>query len=73
MLSEVCISNLQREIWQLNRGKSHGKSGAIFSTFTHGLCSYNVRRLNDDVTVIEFSYWRRRESPKLHTADRGGI
>ena len=54
-------------------GNPHAKSGAIFSTFTHGLCAYNVWRLNDDVTAIEFSYRRRRESPKLHTADRGGI
>ena len=37
MLTELCISKSQREIWQLNRWNSYGDRRAIFSTFTRGL------------------------------------
>ena len=47
MLSKVCISDLQREKWQ-----SHCDRGAIFSTFTRGLCACNARLVNDDVSAI---------------------
>ena len=35
-------------------------SGAIFSTFTTGLCAYNARVLNDDVTAVELMVNRKR-------------
>ena len=69
ILSEVCILNLQCEIWQLNRENSHQDCGAIFSTFTHGLCAYNAQLLNNDVRAIKPSYRWRREFPKLRTSD----
>ena len=38
---------------------------------TRGLCSYNARLFNDDVTAIGVSYWRRREFPIYARLHRG--
>ena len=41
----------------------------LICIITRGLCSYNARLFNDDVTAIGVSYWRRREFPnyaRLH-------
>ena len=43
----------------------------LISISTRGLCSYSARLLNDDVTVIEVSYWRRREFPNYARLHRG--
>ena len=68
----LCISNLHREIWQSNRGMSHGDHGNIFSTFTRGLCACTAfKRCRPQVTAL--SYWLQREFPKLCTAGRGKI
>ena len=67
-LSEVWLFNLWSEIGQLNWRNPHGDRDAIhvFSTFTRGLCSYNVRFFNDNITAVELSYWRKRESQTTH-------
>ena len=38
---------------------------------THGLCSYNTRLPNDDVTAIQASCWRRGEFPTYARLPRG--
>ena len=54
---EVCISNLQHEIWQLNRENSHGDRGAMFSTF------YIARLLNDNITAVDVFFVGAGNSP----------
>ena len=39
----------------------------------HGLCSYNARLFNDDVTAIGVSYWWRREFPNYARLHPGRI
>ena len=43
----------------------------LICIITHGLCSYNARLFNDDVTAIGASYWRRREFPNYARLHRG--
>ena len=53
---------------QLNRGIPSRSWRYLICIITRGLCSYNARLLNDDVSAIKV-YWRRREFPnyaRLH-------
>ena len=43
----------------------------LICIITRGLCSYNARLFNDDVTAIRVSYWRRREFPNYARLHRG--
>ena len=43
----------------------------LICIITRGLCSYNARLFNDDVTAIGVSYWRRREFPNYARLHRG--
>ena len=43
----------------------------LICIITRGLCSYNARLFNDNVTVIGVSYWRRREFPNYAQLHRG--
>ena len=43
----------------------------LICIITHGLCSYNARLFNDDITAIGVSYWRRREFPNYARLHRG--
>ena len=43
----------------------------LICIITRGLCSYNARLFNDDVTAIGASYWRRREFPNYARLHRG--
>ena len=43
----------------------------LICIITRGLCSYNARLFNDDVTTIGASYWRRREFPNYARLHRG--
>ena len=45
----------------------------LICIITRGLCSYNARLFNDDVTAIGASYWRRREFPNYARLHRGRI
>ena len=45
----------------------------LICIITRGLCSYNARLFNDDVTAIGVSYWRRREFPNYARLHRGII
>ena len=38
-----------------------------------GVCSYNARLFNNDVTAIGVSYWQRREFPNYARLNRGRI
>ena len=55
--------SIQSEIWQSNRGSQWRSWRYVRCIITHGLCSYNARLFNDEVTAIVVSYWRRREFP----------
>ena len=43
----------------------------LICIITRGLCFYNARLCNDDVTAIGVSYWRRREFPNYERLNRG--
>ena len=43
----------------------------LICIITRGLCSYNARLFNHDVTAIGASYWRRREFPNYARLHRG--
>ena len=43
----------------------------LICIITRGLCSYNARLFNDDVTAIGASCWRRREFPNYARLHRG--
>ena len=43
----------------------------LICIITRGLCSYNARLFNDDVTAIGVSCWRRREFPNYARLHRG--
>ena len=43
----------------------------LICIITRGLCSYNARLFNDDVTAIRVSYWLRREFPNYARLHRG--
>ena len=46
-------------------GESPSRSWCyLICIINRGLCSYNARLFNEDVTAIGVSYWRRREFPK---------
>ena len=45
----------------------------LICIITRGLCSYNARLFNHDVTAIGASYWRRREFPNYARLHRGRI
>ena len=45
----------------------------LICIITRGLCSYNARLFNDDVTAIGVSYWRRREFTNYARLHRGRI
>ena len=51
---------------QLNRGIPSRSLRYLICIITRGLCSYNARLLNDDVTAIEVSYWRKGNSQTTH-------
>ena len=59
------------KLWQLNRGFPVAILTYLICIMTRGLCSYNARLFNDDVTAIGVSYWRRREFPNYARLHRG--
>ena len=61
------------KLWQSNRGFPVATVTYLFCIITRGLCSYNARLFNDDVTAIGVSYWRRREFPNYARLYRGRI
>ena len=64
-LSEVCIFNLEIEIWQSNWGNVRGDCDAIHLHIIRGLRSYRVRLFNDDVTAIGMSCSLQESIPRL--------
>ena len=58
---------------QFNRGIPSRSWRYLICIITRELCSYNAWLLNDDVTAIEVSYWRRREFPNYARLLRGRI
>ena len=70
VLYKVCIWNLQNEIRQLNRDIPTVIVTLYLIHLPMG-CAPNAQLLNDDVTAIELSYWRRRESPNYPRQHRG--
>ena len=61
------------KLWQSNRGIPVAIVMLSNLHITRGLCSYNARLFNDDVTAIGASYWRRREFPNYARLHRGRI
>ena len=59
------------KLWQSNRGIPWRSWCYLICIITRGLCSYNARLFNDDVTAIGVSYWRRREFPNYARLHRG--
>ena len=65
------FSIYQAKLCQSNRGIRSRWWHYLICIITHGLCSYNARLLNDNVTAIEVSYWWRREFPNYARLHRG--
>ena len=72
-LCEVYILNLESEIWQSNWGIPVATVMLYNLNNFPGLCSYNARLFNNDVTVSGVSYWRRREFSSYARLHRGRI
>ena len=68
---KYAFSIYKAKLWQSNRRIPLRSLRYIICIITCGFCSCNARLFNDDVTAIEVSYWRRRESPNYARLNRG--